>query len=224
MPEEGAIDRVKCGGRGRHGVTLLAAPAVAGSSWASRSGRCCLAASSRSRSFRQAADQKAAATATRAMMDLAGNRLVCEWRRTIRRGAVTTHSAVSPPTSATRAAGSGVKTGPVITGSTSASRDGSETAAATKPAGHGSSGMRAKTSINVAHPRLSPNPPPEHRRHDAGPLNVGPLRRAPPPLRQGLRGCRPPVPAQCASFTQSPILQVQSIIRLGRICRSSLIR
>ena len=78
------------------------------------------------------------------------------------------------------------------------------------------------------HERRSPsparNPQREHRRHDAGPLNAGPRRRTQPPVRQGLRGCRPPVPAQCASFTQSPIIQVQSIIRLGRICRSSLIR
>ena len=55
MTEKGAIDGVKCGSGGRHGVTLRAAPAAAGSSWASRSGLCCLAASSRSRSLRQAA-------------------------------------------------------------------------------------------------------------------------------------------------------------------------
>jgi hypothetical protein len=47
-----------------------------------------------------------------------------------------------------------VETGPATTAAISAGRDGSGTAAATKPAGHESSGMQAKTSINFAHPRL----------------------------------------------------------------------
>lgn len=81
MPEESAVHWIERGGGGCcgwhgwhgwprcHGFRLRAASAVGGNSCASRSGRCCLAVSNRSRSFRQAAAQTAAATATSTMMD-----------------------------------------------------------------------------------------------------------------------------------------------------------